>query len=62
MVNMILILNSPYNGFHDKSNLYCGDCLDNSQTWDQSRLCTYDYKTKSTDEDSIFHKVNRSAK
>ncbi|CAD8104832.1 unnamed protein product [Paramecium sonneborni] len=52
----------PYNGFRDDYNLYCGDCLDNSQTWDQSRLCTYDYKTKSTDEDSIFHKVNRSAK
>ncbi|CAD8089599.1 unnamed protein product [Paramecium primaurelia] len=52
----------PYNGFHDKSNLYCGDCLDNSQTWDQTRLCTYDYKAKTMSEGSVFHKVNRSAK
>ncbi|CAD8119529.1 unnamed protein product [Paramecium sonneborni] len=52
----------PYNGFHDKSNLYCGDCLDNSQTWDQDRICSYDYKTKSIEEDSVFHKVNRDGK
>ncbi|CAD8198753.1 unnamed protein product [Paramecium octaurelia] len=52
----------PYNGFHDKSNLYCGDCLDNSQTWDQSRLCTYDYKARTMLDTSVFHKVDRSAK
>ncbi|CAD8199978.1 unnamed protein product [Paramecium pentaurelia] len=52
----------PYFGYLDENNLYCGDCIDNSQTWDQRRLCTYDYKTKSSQAKSIFHKVDRPAK
>ncbi|CAD8202516.1 unnamed protein product [Paramecium octaurelia] len=52
----------PYFGYLDENNLYCGDCIDNSQTWDQNRLCTYDFKTKSSKSNSIFHKVDRPAK
>ncbi|CAK88462.1 unnamed protein product (macronuclear) [Paramecium tetraurelia] len=51
----------PYLKFNEANNYYCGDCLDNSQTWDKSRLCTYDYKTKSTGT-SVFHKIERPAK
>ncbi|CAD8097272.1 unnamed protein product [Paramecium sonneborni] len=51
----------PYIKFNEANNSYCGDCLDNSQTWDKSRRCTYDYKTKSTGI-SVFHKIARPVK
>ncbi|CAD8095274.1 unnamed protein product [Paramecium sonneborni] len=51
----------PYIKFNEANNYYCGDCLDNSQTWDKTRLCTYDYKTKSTGI-SVFHKIERPAR
>ncbi|CAD8178109.1 unnamed protein product [Paramecium octaurelia] len=49
----------PYEKFNEENNYYCGDCLDNSQRWDKSRICSYDYKTKSTTSDSAFHKIER---
>ncbi|CAK90140.1 unnamed protein product (macronuclear) [Paramecium tetraurelia] len=52
----------PYKKFNEDNNYYCGDCLDNSQTWDKSRICSYDYKTKSTSVNSAFHKIERPLK
>ncbi|CAD8210428.1 unnamed protein product [Paramecium pentaurelia] len=58
----IICVECPYQKFNEANNYYCGDCLDNSQSWDKSRLCTYDYKTKSTGTLSVFHKIDRHTK
>ncbi|CAD8105803.1 unnamed protein product [Paramecium sonneborni] len=52
----------PFQQFmEDLENLYCGDCLDNSQTWNIKRVCSYDYKTYST-YNSVYHKKDRLSK
>ncbi|CAK65900.1 unnamed protein product (macronuclear) [Paramecium tetraurelia] len=33
----------PKQNLNDDSVIYCGDCIDNSKTWQNSRLCTYDF-------------------
>lgn len=57
----LLCHNSPYKGYKDDNDYFCGDCIDNSQTWDTNRLCTYDYKTKSSADGSVYHKIMRPA-
>ncbi|CAD8097570.1 unnamed protein product [Paramecium primaurelia] len=51
----------PYQAYMlDEENLYCGDCLDNSLTWNFNRVCSYDYLTYSTG-NSVYHKKNRAS-
>ncbi|CAD8050685.1 unnamed protein product [Paramecium primaurelia] len=33
----------PKQNLHDDSVIYCGDCIENSKTWQNNRQCTYDF-------------------
>ncbi|CAK60023.1 unnamed protein product (macronuclear) [Paramecium tetraurelia] len=51
----------PFQSFmENEENLYCGDCLDNSRTWNVNRVCSYDYLTYSTI-NSVYHQKERSS-
>ncbi|KAM3138146.1 hypothetical protein pb186bvf_009819 [Paramecium bursaria] len=54
----------PYGTYTgDTYTIYCGDCIENSQTWDQDRLCTYDYFVKNLDSTKgTFHLQTRTEK
>jgi hypothetical protein len=50
----------PFQDYSDAFAKYCGDCFENAATWEQSRVCSYDYVVKGSDAAiGAFHQIQK---